>query len=42
MIVSAACRLVPTNRIKPLDEATRWKNLMARSRPRTVSFKSMM
>ena len=42
MIVSAAWRLVPTNRIRPLADAIRLKNLIARSRPRTVSFKSMI
>ena len=30
MIVSAACRLVPTNRIRPPEEAIRLKNLVAR------------
>ena len=30
MIVSAACRLVPTNRISPPDEVIRLKNLVAR------------
>ena len=29
-------------RISPFDAATRWKNLAARRRPRSVSFKSMI
>ena len=41
-MVSAACRLVPTKRISPPPLATRLKYLIARSKPRTVSFKSMM